>query len=141
MLARCYSENVYSIPAATWWRMNYEVVEYDPYGLVTTGVGAWAFTANHDGFYLAKAALLWGNIDWGNVPIYLNVYKNGANYACLDRWQTNLNAAARYIHQHGHDMVWLNEGEDISFWIRQNDGVARSTYYHHDYNYCAIFRM
>jgi len=140
MLVRYTSNTAYNFGGVATI-MNYEDVVYDPYGIVTIGA-AWKFTANHDGYYLAKASILWANFDWQpGWTVYQDIFKNNGLFSRLDRWQTNLNAAARYLHQHGHDMVWLEKGDFIDFRYLQTSGAARATHNNPVFNYCAIYRM
>lgn len=114
-----------SVPHDTTTRVNFDTVEMDTAGAITTG-SAWAFTAPEAGQYLVTATVTVGsNSSWvvGEVA-RLELYRNDALYAWL-AMNANINAYTP-VTLNGATLVGLAAGETIDVRLYQNSGGTLS---------------
>lgn len=112
-------------------RVNFNTVYYDPYGLVTTGAGAWAFTAPVTGTYHVTAGLMWASGTYWQTgeATSMHVNANGSNQGYLD-YRNDMNPAntSVFIRLNGSILVRCPEGADIYISAVQNTGGTVATY-------------
>lgn len=96
--------------------MNYDSKVNDTHNAVTTGVGAWRFTAPVRGYYDVDVCL---TAQGGATPI-LNLFKNGSFYRCL---VTAFGAAATGAQNTGGTNLQLNAGDYIEMRVSSNSST------------------
>lgn len=87
---------------------NFDTIDYDTHGAITTGATSWKFTAPVSGYYKVSFSL------YGGVSAGFFVYKNGSNYRLVGT--SNASLAASGV---GSTEVQMNAGEFID--VRSNN--------------------
>lgn len=123
--ARAYRSSTQSAPHNTTTVVNFDAIEVDTEGAITTG-SQWAFTAPQDGLYLVAATVtLASNSSWAiGETARLYLYRNGALYARLAA-DSNINANTP-ITLSGATLVELQQGDTVDVRLYQNSGGTLS---------------
>lgn len=123
--ARAYRSSAQNVANATTTVVNFDAVEVDTAGAVTTG-SAWAFTAPQDGLYLvAVTVTLASNSSWViGEQARLELYRNDALYARLAA-DSNINANTP-VTLSGATLAALQQGDKVDVRIYQNSGGTLS---------------
>ncbi len=136
--ARYMSNSGQNIPDITFTVVNFEDVDYDPMGLVTTGAG-WVFTCPVAGIYRVTAMVTFtGTAAWAaGEAAEIDLHLSGATYSVLDRkdsWPAGtLNAMLV-----GGDEVECAAGDTLDVRVFQASGGALALFGFQTYNHIAI---
>mgnify|MGYP007071602692 CR=1 FL=1 len=123
--ARCYSAAGQSIPDNAYTIVNFNTVDFDPDGLVTTG-SDWAFTAPVGGRYAVTAcAAFVASTAWAETEAgLLAIFVEGVNVSKLARKDHYSSASTVVMTISGSDLVSLDAGERLDIRVYQNSGGA-----------------
>lgn len=88
---------------------NFDTVDFDTTGSITTGVGTWKFTAPYPGTYHVEAMLNVGGAD------DILVYKNGAKYRLLSTAGASfVGTGATEVQMNAGDTIFISPGTNAS---------------------------
>lgn len=140
--ARYTSNAAQSIPNATYTVVDYEDIDYDPLGLVTTGA-AWVFTCPIAGRYLVTAAALFdASAAWSATEVArFDVYQNGAVAAVLDFYTAEASGVNQYVRMGGSEIVECNAGDTLQVRIYQSTGGVLPLINLTEHNHIAVARV
>jgi hypothetical protein len=130
------------IPDSVMTIIDFAIVTYDPYSLVTTGA-AWHFTAVIAGYYAVEAMIMFAATDtWADAEVgELDIYKNGGNFSKLDRKDNYGSASSINMALEGGDMVYLAIGDTLDVRVWQSSGAALDLDSNPTYNHVAIWKV
>jgi hypothetical protein len=132
-----------SIPNNTTTIVRYDTLVKDTHSQVVTGV-AWRFTSALAQTVHVDAALLFdASTTWAlSESAALMIYKNGAQFRILDRFDSMASAtAAQYLHLGGGALIDLAAGEYLDIRVLQVSGGALPLIAAAVYNYVSIHRI
>jgi hypothetical protein len=130
-----------SISNATATIVNFEDVDTDVGGLVTTGA-SWKFTAPEAGYYLVNAKLLFASsAAWGvGEAGELYLYKNNAYVNTLER-KAMTAAATHLMDLQGTDIILLAAGDYIDIRVYQSSASTIALFAGGDVNWVSIAKV
>jgi hypothetical protein len=140
--ARYTTDAGQSIPNGVSTIVNFEDVDYDPLGLVTTGAG-WVFTCPVAGYYRVSAAILFdGTTAWfpGEYAL-IAIYKNSALFSFLERRDDWPSGATLFAGLGGGDVVPCAAGDTLQVQVDQGSGGAVPLFNSSNFNYISITRV
>ena len=126
-----------SIPNLTSTIVDFETVEFDDFGTVTTG-GSWSFTAPRSAKYRVSANLLYTtSATWAESErATLGIFKNGARYSDIGR--ANGFSGTELVFVSGTDTIPLAKGDTIDIRTSQNSGAALAIHVGSDLSFVNI---
>lgn len=140
--ACCTTDAGQSVPHATLTTVNFEDVEYDPLGLVTTGAG-WTFRAPVAGQYLVTGALLFtAATTWSpGEAVQVSILRNGATFSnptYRDNWPSG---ATLYAGANWGRVVPCAAGDTLTIQVYQTSGGTIPLQASAAFNYVSIVRL
>jgi hypothetical protein len=127
-----------SIPDSTETVVDFDTMDYDAGGNVTTG-SSWKFTASEAAAFRIYAHIFWSqafSFSAGQ-SVQLSLYKNGSYYSNLDIFEIPLNGP-QYVPLRGSDSIDLLPGDYIDIRAYQNTGSAVSLDTSGGFNYVNV---
>ena len=122
---RYTSDSGQSIPGSSTAIVNFEDVDYDDDGLVTTG-GSWAWTAPRAGVVKVSSSIRY-NAFSSNNQLDLYMFVNGVFYSILEtKTGKDVDTDNAIIQLAGTDSVKVNKGDTIDIRTFNGDGAART---------------
>ena len=121
----------------------YTVYQYDDETFDSDGeFSNYTFTAKRPGYFHVSASMMWQEHAWAvGVMAGLSIYKNGAAYSTLLRWEIKT-TSIQFLQLSGNDLVYLNGTTDyIDIRVYQNHAATLNTHTNISYNYLNIFRI
>jgi hypothetical protein len=117
--ARYQSSTGETFTSAAELKVNYSTKVYDTHGAVTTGSGAWKFTAPVAGYYQINAHVAWSagqSLSVGAGNLHGMIYKNSS--LIHDEFdQSMATSSGALVAQRVSDVVQLNAGDILDFRI------------------------
>lgn len=136
------SDAAQSFPTGVLTIVDFEDVEWDSHGLVTTGA-SWKFTAQKKGIYSVDVAIQWQDTSgWGSGSenSYIELFKNGVLYRRLDYWECQTAGITIAVGLSGSTDVELEVGDYIDIRAFQVSGSALTLSSNSGVNHVSIKR-
>ena len=139
VVAARYTSNTGQVMSNTGEIADFEDVDYDTHGAVTTGA-SWKFTAPISGHYSVKSSALISSRSYTNGQyISIRLRKNGSYHTVIRRWESPDAGYTGYVHLNGSTDVFLNSGEYIDLYYLGDVDGTRTT--DATYNNISIHRI
>lgn len=140
--AICRTDNTQSIPDNAWTIIDYdEIVQATAAGsgIITTGT-SWRYTAQIAGYYQVDASAMLNAASWTtNQVVALALYRNGAQYRMLGRWDGGLaGGTSTYAFVGGGGLVYLAANDYVDIRMLQRYGSALTIWPDATHNHFSI---
>jgi hypothetical protein len=142
IVARYHTDQGQSIPDSLYTIVDFEDVDFDPYGLVTTGAN-WAFTVPVTGYYLVTALLRFNGASWtvtqqAEMAVWVN--NLSASYAALDLRQMNV-TGGYIVTLEGSTVIYVAKNDVVNIKVFQSIGAALALVPYPKWNHVSIARI